>query len=144
MLKNFINAERIQITNHCDTWQEAVQLAAKPLVDGKQIQPQYVDEVIKNITNNGPYIVLKEGFALPHAQANGYVNETAMALLVLKKAVSFSDSSEHDVKVLMFLASTDPQAHMSAMVELVDRLDNDTWLNTLIAANDGNELLELL
>ncbi|NIZ19229.1 PTS sugar transporter subunit IIA [Entomospira culicis] len=145
MLQKFITKERIQIIEQAADWVDAVNMAGAPLLQQGLIMPSYLENVIRNINENGPYIILKEGFALPHAQAGEEnVKETCMSLLITRQAVKFSDDPADAVKVMILLASVDANAHMGAMVDLVEKLDDDAWLEQLGEAQSIDEAYALL
>jgi mannitol/fructose-specific phosphotransferase system IIA component (Ntr-type) len=145
MLSDFITLDRIQIVDNVASWQDAVRLAAQPLLKDASISDAYLQDVLSNIERNGPYIVLKAGFALPHAQAkDGSVSSTCMSCLIVQEGVDFSDSPAHNAKVLIFLAATHVSAHMEAMGELVDKLADDNWLVAMSGATSAKAVADLL
>jgi mannitol/fructose-specific phosphotransferase system IIA component (Ntr-type) len=145
MLKKFITQNRVQVVDKVASWQDAVELAAGPLLADKSITPRYVEDVLANIDANGPYIVLTEGFALPHAQSKeGSVMDTCMSLLVVNEGVAFSPAPEHRAHVIILLAAVNSSAHMDAMVELVDKLDDLNWLQAMSKASSIQEAFALL
>ena len=58
MLKEMLK-DKIQIVDSIKDWKEALRVAAKPLLDAKNIESRYVDSIIENVNKNGPYIVLR-------------------------------------------------------------------------------------
>lgn len=145
MLSNLITKDRICIIDCLDSWQEAVLLTAKPLLEDGSIEASYVESVINNIEKNGPYIILMEDFALPHAQnLNNNVKRTGMSLLVVKEGVSFSNSKKDIVRVIILLASLDASVHMQTMVQLVGKLETPGWVKKLIQAKSIEEIQILL
>ena len=50
-------------------WKEAIRMSCKPLLDNHMIEPAYVDTIVQNVVDNGPYIVIVPGIAMPHALA---------------------------------------------------------------------------
>src|SRR5690554_4331485 len=103
-------------------WQEGIALAAKPLLESGVIEPSYIDSMIQSVEDNGPYIVLKDYFALPHAKAGEGVNKVGMSLLTLDEAVDLKDNP---VKVFLVLAAVDSAAHLEALSELSELLMDD-------------------
>lgn len=47
----------------------------------------YLENMIRSVEENGPYMVLADYFALMHAKPGLGVNEQSMSLLVVKDAV---------------------------------------------------------
>ena len=119
MLKDLIYDERINIVERVADWKEAITLAAQPLVKDKSIEPSYIDAMIESVNKYGPYIVLDDYFALPHAKANVGVNRLGMSLLVVRNAVDLCDNP---VNVFLVLATVDKNSHLDALAELSDLL----------------------
>ena len=65
-LHHLLPSTHIQLDVECVTWQEAVRLSALPLLEYGYIEERYINAMIHNIEENGPYIVLSDGFAVPH------------------------------------------------------------------------------
>lgn len=140
VLKDLIYGNRIQITQHAENWQEAIRLAAQPLLDDHSIEASYVDAMIESVNRFGPYIVLDDYFALPHAKPEGKVNWLAMSLLVVKEEV---DLVGHPVNVFLVLATVDSSSHLDALANLSDILSERENLQ-LFRKGDKEEILALL
>ena len=63
---------------------------------------EYEDAVFENTEKFGPYYVLCENLALIHASNQSGVNETQMAVTVLKEPVKFKPDG-YDVRILHLL-----------------------------------------
>lgn len=122
MLKQYLSEDTMQHKTSVDNWKEAITLAARPLLDKGVIDDSYVEAMIKSVEKNGPYIVLKDYFALPHAQAGTGVNEVGMSLLTLEESV---DLKGNEVKVFLVLAAVDASAHLDALSEVSELLMDD-------------------
>lgn len=59
---------KIRFTNKELSWQEAIELAAQPLLDKHEIEERYIKAIIDKVEAFGPYIDLGLGIALPHAR----------------------------------------------------------------------------
>lgn len=53
-----------------DDWMHAIRIAAKPLLSENIIEEKYIDKMINNVIEFGPYINFVEKFAMPHARPN--------------------------------------------------------------------------
>lgn len=103
-------------------WQEAIAVASQPLLTEGVIEEKYVENMIKSVNENGPYIVLTDYFAMPHAKAGEGVNEVGMSLLKLDNPI---DMKGKPVKMFLVLAAVDSTAHLEAMSEISELLMND-------------------
>lgn len=133
MITNYLSEQTMQHAERVSDWQEAIKLASKPLLDKAVIEPRYVQSMIQSVEDNGPYIVLKDYFALPHAKAGEGVNEVGMALLTLDEAV---DLKGNPVKVFLVLAAVDSTAHLEALSELSELLMDDDIYDVFLSGDN--------
>lgn len=140
MLKEVLTRSRIQSLEKVSSWQEAIEIAAKPLVDQKAIDSSYVKRMIESIYEHGPYIVLADGFALPHASPGEDVHEVSMSLLVLEQPV---DLEGKPVTIFNVLATIDQQAHLMALSALSELLMDDTNM-AIFKKGNAEEILKLI
>lgn len=122
----------MQHTHSVSDWEKAVQVASEPLIEEGLIKKKYVKAMIESVHENGPYIVLKDFFALPHAQAGVGVNELGMSLLTLDEPV---DLVGNPVKVLVVLAAVDSDSHLEALTELSTLLMDDEIYEEFISGD---------
>lgn len=129
MLKELLTRDKMKKVKKCSTWQEAIAVAAQPLLEEGAITGEYIDLMIENVNTHGPYIVLEEGFALPHAAAKEGVNHLAMSLLYLEEAV---DLMGHPIHVMVVLATVDNISHLRALSALSELLSEEEKLQILM------------
>ncbi|WP_028273220.1 PTS sugar transporter subunit IIA [Atopococcus tabaci] len=122
MLNELLNRDRMQHQKGVESWQEAIRVASGPLLKEHVIDEMYVDAMIQSVEDNGPYIVLKDYFALPHAAAGKGVYVPGMALLTLEDPV---DLKGNPVKIFLVLAAIDSSTHLEALSQLSEQLMDD-------------------
>ncbi|MEG1301724.1 MAG: PTS sugar transporter subunit IIA, partial [Erysipelotrichaceae bacterium] len=118
----------------------AITLAAQPLLKEHAIEQEYIEQMIQSVEKHGPYIVLADGFALPHASAASGVNELSMSLLIVKQPV---DLLGKPVKLFMVLATIDNSSHMKALASLTEILYDDKNME-LFQSGDVAEIMRLI
>lgn len=119
MLKQYLPREHMQTVDSVESWEEAIELAARPLLEKEVIEPVYISNMIQSVHDNGPYIVLNDYFALPHAKAGEGVNKVGLALLTVEEPV---DLEGNPVKIFLVLAAVDSTAHLEALSEISELL----------------------
>ena len=145
MIKELIAMNRVAFATGFDSWEEAVAAAAQPLIRDRAIEDAYIQSMIDCINKYGPYIVIAPDVAMPHAQGGGVgVLQTAMSMMKLEKPVHFSDSPEHDARLLFVLASTDSDSHLDMLQALVEEISDEEFLAKLLEVNDMEGLKGLL
>lgn len=115
MLIDVLPKEHMQQVEHIETWEAAIELASKPLLEAGYIENVYVKNMIASVNQNGPYIVLMDYFALPHAKAGEGVNQLAMSLLKVNQPV---DLKGNPVNIFIVLAAIDTDSHMQSLREI--------------------------
>ncbi len=138
MLKKLLNGN-IQIIDKVKNWEESVIIASQPLIEKKDIEPRYVDAMISNIKEIGPYVVLMPGVAMPHSRPENGVNKTVFSFLLIREGVSYSKDKEL-VKLVIVLAAKDSNEHIEALTELSDLLDNEEKVNKIFEAINIEEI----
>ncbi len=140
MLKELINAERVNIIKSVRDWKEAIKIASKPLLEDNSIEELYIENMIKSVEKDGTYIVLADRFALPHASSKEGVNKLAMSLLIVEDEV---DLLGKPVNIFMVLAAVDNTTHIRALASLSEMMYEEENVK-LIINGDKSSILELI
>ncbi|MBN8208779.1 BglG family transcription antiterminator [Bacillus sp. NTK071] len=144
MLNDLLHEETIQFASHTENWREAIKTAALPLLTKEQINSSYIDAMIKNVEDLGPYVVIAPGIAIPHARPEEGVNTVGMSLLRLDESVSFSSKDKHQVKLLIVLAAVDNETHLKALAQLSDLLSEEENLEMIYGATEKEDIIKLV
>lgn len=142
-LSDLLTADTIQLDVDADSWQDALYAGGDVLKKLGCIQDAYIDHVIENLLELGPYIVIAPGIAFSHGSYNIGVDAMGMSLIRLRNAVKFNHSTNDPVKLIFTLAATDKTSHYSALTSLMDILLNQQQLNTLFNATDVDDLVNV-
>lgn len=141
MLKEMLE-NNINVIDEVSSWQEAIKIAAAPLKENGFIKEEYISAMLENVVNNGPYIVIMPGLAIPHSRPEHGVIKTGMSLLKLLKSVRFPEDKE--VKLIIVLAANDSDVHMKLISELTDLLMEDEAMEKLFSARSKEEVLKCI
>ncbi|WP_270179764.1 BglG family transcription antiterminator [Alkalihalobacillus sp. CinArs1] len=144
MLNDLLHEETIQFATHTTDWKEAIKTASLPLLAKEQISSSYIDAMIKNVEDLGPYVVIAPGIAIPHARPEEGVNTVGMSLLRLDKTVPFSDKDKHQVKLLIVLAAVDNETHLKALAQLSDLLSEQENLDIIYNSTEKDDIIKLV
>lgn len=143
MLEN-ITKDTIVLNQVANDWQEAIKVAAMPLVDAGYIKSEYITDIIENVNMSGPYIVIAPHVAIPHAQSNGNVLKSVIGICTLQQPVKFNNEANDPVKYLFVLAAVDNQDHLQSLSELAVLLEDDDFYRILDVANTPLDILNFL
>ncbi|UOE55215.1 BglG family transcription antiterminator [Cytobacillus oceanisediminis] len=144
MLNEVLTADKIQFAESVPSWQEALQMASQPLLADQSISQNYIDAMIENVNEMGPYIVIAPGIALPHARPEAGVNKLGMSFLQLKESCAFSEKPEHQVRLFFVLAAIDNETHLKALSQLSKMLSDSDNLEKLQNADKAAVVLEII
>lgn len=128
-----IKHDHIHIIDSAENYEEAIRLAASPLIKDDYIHDEYIQDILASIEKNGPYIVVADYVALPHAQPSEKVFKNGMSLLLLKEPVDLRGNPIH---VFIVLAAKDSTAHLTSLQSLAIFLMEKENIEALIGAND--------
>lgn len=142
VLADLLTEDKIQIIKEVSDWEEAIRLAAQPLLNQQSIQPSYIDSMINSIKRDGPYVVLTPKVAIPHARPEDGVDALGMSLLILKDSVDFPE--EKPVNLIIVLAAIDSETHLKALAQLTELLSLPENIEQLITATKKQEVLETI
>ncbi len=142
MLKQLITEEMIIFKDKVSTWQDAIRESAKPLLKNKYIENRYVEKVISNVLDMGPYIGIAPDIAISHARPEDGVNEIGMTILLLKEPVYLNNQENKPVRIMITLAAPDNERHLLALQQLSMLLTED--LNSLLSFTSIDEVLNII
>lgn len=144
MLSEVIKKDYIQLNVEAENFEDAIRQAAQPLLDNGAICQEYVDKIVEIYKETGPYIVITENVALPHAPKEFGAKELAVGLTILKQPVNSGHESNDPVKFLFSLSSPDSHQHLESITNLVNLLSQPEFLNELTQANDQDAITEII
>ena len=144
MLHELCETSLIRLNIEASDWQTAIRKAVAPLVETNKVLPGYVDEIINGVIELGPYIVITEHVALPHARPEAGALETAIGIATLKEPVKFGNKDNDPVKYLFSLSATDNIKHLNALAELAGLFEKSEFFELLDKAKDPQEVMNYL
>ncbi len=121
-LHHLLTPESIQLDIPCGDWKEAIRASALPMLQAHMIGERYIDAMIRNVEENGPYIVLSPGFAVPHEGLEMGSIQVGMNLIRLKEPVCFGAEELDPVEFVCCLSAVDHKTHLRALFNLVNML----------------------
>lgn len=122
-LSELLPLKNIKVLKKVKDWKEAINISSIPLQIDDCFGDEYVEEIIKNVEQNGSYMVVNEVIALPHARTKNLVKKTGMSLIVLREKVTFPGNKK--VKIILTFSSFDQKEHIDALTKFVTILEED-------------------
>jgi mannitol/fructose-specific phosphotransferase system IIA component (Ntr-type) len=142
MLSTRLTSELVQFVPEVDSWEEAIKVAAEPLLKKGAIEDKYIEAMIHNVKEFGPYIVLMPKVAMPHARPEDGVKQLGISLMVTEKSVSFNE--EKTANIFFVLAADDATNHLVLLQEITEFLSDQEKVDALSVAKNYKDVLKLL
>ncbi|KGX91228.1 BglG family transcription antiterminator [Pontibacillus marinus] len=144
MLDELLTSETILFRDSMNSWEEAIRTASEPLLEQGKIQENYIEAMINNVHELGPYIVIAPQIAIPHARPEEGVEQLGMSLLRVNDPVAFSDQEKHNANLVIVLAAIDNETHLKALSQLTTMLSEEDNIGKLVKAQNSEEVIELI
>lgn len=142
LLNHVLTQNKILLRNHVKNWEEAIQIAAKPLMQ-EFIKPDYVQAMIENVKELGPYIVIAPDIAIAHARPDGNVQKVGLSLLKLDERINFGENS-HYAALVFVLAAVDNEQHLDLLSELANVLNDSEKVNQIKHSTSSKEIKNII
>lgn len=122
-----------------NTWQESVRIVGDMLGERGFATPAYTEEMIDLIERTGPYVVVRAGIALVHAQPGNETLRNGLCAIRLAMPVRFGHAHYDPVECVIGLAVTTPEEHLTVVASLANALDDDELLDRIRNFRDERE-----
>lgn len=144
MICDLLTTESIRVHAHATDWRDAVRQTGALLEAAGHCDHSYTEAMVASVEKFGPYIVLEDGVAMPHAQSTGNVSSEGICILTLDEPVDFGNEDFEDVYVLIGICASDPNAHLGVLAELAKMFDVDDAIPRLGACKTPEEVLSTM
>ena len=125
-------------------WRSAVRLAGGALTAMGSARPGYADEMIRMIDEHGPYVVIAPGLALAHARPGADVSHEGLSVITLADPVAFGHPHNDPVSVVLGLAVTTPESHVTSVADLANVFNDAAAIPAVAAATTPDEVRRVL
>ena len=144
MLKTWLSDATIALRQSVETWPQALDICAQPLLQAGVIEPAYLTAIVQQHHRLGPYYVLAPGLAMPHARPEEGAKGLGLSLLKLKQGVSFGAGEFDPVDVIIMLAAPDKHSHIEMISALAELFSSDEEMEKLHQANTLEEIKTII
>ncbi|WAT00772.1 PTS sugar transporter subunit IIA [Rouxiella chamberiensis] len=144
MLTDWINESNISIVEQTQDWQSAVALAVQPLIETGAVEPRYLQAIYDMHREIGPYYVLGEGIAMPHARPEEGVIRTALSLVIVNNGVEFHSEDNDPVYIVFALAAIDSNSHIEMIASLSHLFCDDEVVEKLRNCRSKDAVLQAI
>ena len=126
-LKKLLKKENVKFIDEAENWKEAIFQSGDLLISNKKVTSEYVQEMIELVEKHGPYIVLEEGIAMPHAGISENVLETGISLLVVNEKVSLPEG--RNANIFLSFAAKNKNDNIDIMNDLFELITKHKFID---------------
>lgn len=128
--------KKIIFSNETLNYKQAIYKACKPLIYDKSITNEYYIEILKLISDYGPYMFLGNKIAVVHASSKN-VNKNDMSILISRQKISIENKSAN---IIICFATLNDHYHKILLNSILNILDNEEIIEEIISKNNIDEL----
>ena len=137
-LKKLLKKENVKFIDEAENWKEAIFQSGDLLVSNKKVTSEYVQEMIELVEKHGPYIVLEEGIAMPHAGISENVLETGISLLVVNEKVSLHEG--RNANIFLSFAAKNKNDNIDIMNDLFELITKYEFIDKVSKMKNYSQL----
>lgn len=127
------------------SWEDAIMRGGMVLVDKGAATTGYLETIVRKCRDNGPYIVIAPGIAMPHARPEEGALALGYGIVTLKQPVVFNDPDNDPVSLLIFMAAPSVKEHNEVAVsQIADLCDDEEAVEAISAASSAEEIIDIL
>lgn len=117
-LKDVIPEEHIETHVKAGSRNEAIQKSVAMLVNSNHVNAQYGTDIMMHLDKFGPYMVIGPNIALLHSNFENVNVPVSMSITHFEDGIDFGHDRFDPVKVVITLATSQPQIHLNALGQL--------------------------
>ena len=126
-LRKLLKKENVKFIEETEDWKEAILQSGNLLVSNRKVTSEYVKEMIELVEKHGPYIVIEEGIAMPHAGISENVLETGISLLVVKEKVALPEG--RNANIFLSFAAKNKNDNIDIMNDLFELITKHKFID---------------
>lgn len=147
MLRYFLDNNLVRFSDkQPHDWEEAIRISGEVMKDNDLVTDQYIDRVIDDVKEYGPYIVIVPGVAMPHSSSeNEGVLGTGIGFTIMPGKVAFEEGNpDKEAKLFFMLAAKDHDTHVKNIAKLSDMLMEEDMVNNLLTIKDMDDYKKVM
>lgn len=115
---HYLKQETIHIFEEKYSWQEAIAVTAKPLLEKKVIKQCYVDAIINRTLELGPCMFITDEVVLAHAKIEEGSLELGVSLAKFNQPVYFDN--QRKASIILVLSAKDQTSHIKVLNDIME------------------------
>ncbi len=144
LINNFLSEDKIILNKKVLNREEAIRLAAKPLLDNGDIKEEYVDDIINKMEELGPYMAIMPSVVIAHSRPGELVERDCISMMTLDEPVYFGNEDNDPIEIIFVIAAKENNSHLDVLQDLARVLIDEEAVNKIKEANNSKEVLDIL
>lgn len=136
-----VKLENVQICQESHNWREAIKISTQPLENGGYVKTCYKDGIIENVEKLGPYFVISDDIAMPHARPEQGAIKTQIAITLFDQGVKF-DGKNATPRLFITLSAKDNNEHLEALAKISEILADDAKVDKILKSQNEQTLYQ--
>ncbi len=142
-ISDLLNENNIILKAKVFNKEEAVRLAAEPLLKVGSITEEYVNDILEKINDLGPYMAIMPGVVIAHSRSCNHVLEDCISMLTLENPVEFGHEDNDPIEIIFVIGAKENTVHLDVLQDLARVLINEESVNKIKNAKNKKEIMEL-
>ncbi|SCS42871.1 BglG family transcription antiterminator [Staphylococcus caeli] len=122
---------------------DAIKRSVSLLVNEGVVDEAYTTAIIQQLEAFGPYMVISPHIALIHANHDYVKQSVGFSLIHFKDGIHFSHETYDPVKVIITLATKQPQIHLNALRQLSELIMDSEARDKMLSGDKNGMMMEI-
>lgn len=132
--------EAILIDHEATSAEEAILAAGNALHASGACSEEYVQAMLGNYREFGPYFVIAPGLAMPHARPEQGAHRAQLSFIRLRQPVVFGHAENDPVRLVLGLSATGQDEHIALIQQLVTLLGDEPTYHLFLNSSDPDQI----
>lgn len=141
-LDKYVQLSYIQIVDKKLEWQEAICIAAKPLIEQGIISESYVESLILQTQDPNNYSFLGPQMSIPHAEPEKGVLKEGISILISKQPIIYPGGQV--IHIVSPIAILDLSKHLRAINQLADFASSTQKVTELLELESAEDIWQMI
>lgn len=131
---------RVEVIEEVESWEEAVKIAANPLLKDKCITENYLEQIKNNILKEPNRFLVDHDIILAHSRPSEEVKNNGLSFLKINQGVIFPKINKK-IKLIFVISALSTRHHMDWLqrfakimddLEMVEKINKETKKDEII------------
>ncbi|GCF94715.1 PTS sugar transporter subunit IIA [Enterococcus florum] len=141
-LTYYLKPNYITVIDEEISWEEAIILACKPLIDNQVVNEAFITDCLQQIQQPNYAGFFGEKTCIPHTTAEHGIQREGISLLISQKKIDFPNRK--GIQLIFPLSFLDLTKHLKAINQIADISTNQEVLHELLTKQETTSIYQLI